>query len=190
MKMYRNYWNSSIDKLNPNKIFANYCTIEDNLDRTYIRQSISSLLKSFTGGLSSGTLLLQGEGPRRYTALMKQFSENYCKLQPKKLSNLSISVLLWLLVNWLNFSNLVSHILSDHSTRNTTDMSLGTVSGMYSADIRRLWRGCISTIQMITQLCCVEILVWCSCLLCCIGEFTFPLWYIKIIRIRINNCFK
>ena len=71
-----------------------------------------------------------------------------------------------------------------------TDMSLGMVFCTYSADIPMLRRGRISAVQMITQLCCVEILAWCLCLLCHIGEVTFSLWYIKIIRIRINNCFK
>ena len=71
-----------------------------------------------------------------------------------------------------------------------TDMSLGMVFHTYSADIPMLWRGRISAVQMITQLCCVEISVWCSSLLCCIGEVTFSLWYIKIIQIGINNHFK
>ena len=71
-----------------------------------------------------------------------------------------------------------------------TDMSLGTVFHTYSADIPMLRCGRISAVQMITQLCCVEISVQCSCLLCRIGEVTFSLWYIKIIRIRINNHFK
>ena len=62
-----------------------------------------------------------------------------------------------------------------------TDMSLGTVFRTYSTDIPMLQHGCISAVQMITQLCCVEISAWCSCLLCHIGEVTFSLWYIKII---------
>ena len=71
-----------------------------------------------------------------------------------------------------------------------TDMSLDTVFHTYSADIPMLRCGHICAVQMITQLCLVEMSVQCSCLLCCIGEVTFSLWYIKIIRIWINNCFK
>ena len=62
-----------------------------------------------------------------------------------------------------------------------TDMSLDTVFCTYSADIPMLRCGRICGVQMITQLCCVEISVQCSCLLYRIGEVTFLLWYIKII---------
>ena len=72
----------------------------------------------------------------------------------------------------------------------TVDTSVGMVCSMYSVDIPRYQRGHISIIQMITLVCGVEISVQCLCLLCHIGEVTFSLWYIKIIQIWINNCFK
>ena len=50
------------------------------------------------------------------------------------------------------------------------------------------WRDHDSLVLMITWVLCVEISVQCSCLLSCIGEVTFSLWYNKIIRIWINNC--
>ena len=71
-----------------------------------------------------------------------------------------------------------------------SDTSVGTVYDTYSVDIPKYQHGRNSIIQMITLLCGVEISVQCLCLLCHIGEVTFSLWYIKIIRIRVNNCFK
>ena len=55
------------------------------------------------------------------------------------------------------------------------------VYGMYSTDLPKYQHGRISVIQMITLLYSVEILVQCLYLLCCIGEVTFSMWYIKII---------
>ena len=79
------------------------------------------------------------------------------------------------------FSTLQQHIKC-HS-----DTSVGTVCIMYSVDIPRYWCDHIGIVQMITWVLCVEISVQCSCLLSCIGEVTFSLWYIKIIQIQINN---
>ena len=76
-------------------------------------------------------------------------------------------------------------IISASST--ACDMSVGMVCITYSVDIPRYRHDCISIVQMITQVLCVEISVQCLCLLSRIGEVTFSLWYIKIIRIRINN---
>ena len=70
------------------------------------------------------------------------------------------------------------------------DMSVSTGYGMYSVDIPKCLRGCNSIIQMITLLCSVEISVQYSYLLYHTGEVTFLLWYIKIIQIQIDNCFK
>ena len=71
-----------------------------------------------------------------------------------------------------------------------SDMSLGMVCSTYSVDIPRNWHGHISIAQMKTLVHGVEISIQCSYLLSRIGEVTFSLWYIKIIQIQINNCFK
>ena len=68
------------------------------------------------------------------------------------------------------------------------DVSVGTVCIAYSVDIPRYWCEHIGIVQMITWILCLEISVQCSCLLSHIGEVTFSLWYIKIIRIWIDNC--
>ena len=70
------------------------------------------------------------------------------------------------------------------------DTSLGTIGRMYSVDIPKCWHGRIVADKMITLIRDVEISIKDVYLLCLVGVVTFSLWYIKIIRIQINNCFK
>ena len=80
-------------------------------------------------------------------------------------------------------------IISNISTRTkqTLTMSVGTVCITYSVDIPKISGDHVGIVLMITWVLCVEIFVQCSYLLSCIGKVTFSLWYIKIIRIWINN---